>query len=77
MGGIPLQIAHQYSGILTHTIEGTSYYLKQLLNEPDYAEKLGRNGREHIKENFLITRHIRDYLLLFISLDYRDDIIYL
>lgn len=77
VGGIPLQIAHQYSGILTHTIEGTSYYLKQLLNEPDYAEKLGRNGREHIKENFLITRHIRDYLLLFISLDYRDDMIYL
>jgi len=77
VGGIPLQIAHQYSGILTHSIEGTTYYLKQLLNEPDYAEKLGRNGREHIKENFLITRHIRDYLLLFISLDCRDDIIYL
>lgn len=77
VGGIPLQITHQYSGILTHSIEGTSYYLKQLLNEPEYAAKLGRNGREHIKENFLITRHIRDYLLLFISLDYREEIIYL
>jgi trehalose synthase len=77
VGGIPLQIAHKYSGILTRSIEGTTYFLKQLLNEPDYAERLGRNGREHIKENFLITRHIRDYLLLFISLDYRDDIIYL
>jgi len=77
VGGIPLQIAHQYSGILTRTIEGTAYYLKQLLNAPDYAETLGRNGREHIKENFLITRHIRDYLLLFISLDYREEMIYL
>jgi trehalose synthase len=77
VGGIPLQIAHKYSGILTRSIEGTTYYLKQLLNEPDYAEKLGQNGREHIKENFLITRHIRDYLLLFISLDYRNDIIHL
>ena len=77
VGGIPLQIAHKHSGILTRSIEGTTYYLKQLLNEPDYAEKLGRNGREHIKENFLITRHIRDYLLLFISLDYRDEIIHL
>ncbi len=77
VGGIPLQIAHKYSGILTRSIEGTTYFLKQLLHEPEYAERLGRNGREHIKENFLITRHIRDYLLLFISLDYRDDIIYL
>ncbi len=77
VGGIPLQIAHKYSGILTRSIEGTTYFLKQLLHEPQYAERLGRNGREHIKENFLITRHIRDYLLLFISLDYRDDIIYL
>lgn len=75
VGGIPLQIAHKYSGILTRSIEGTAYYVKQLLNEPDYAERLGRNGREHIKNNFLITRHIRDYLLLFISLDYQGDII--
>ena len=57
--------------------EGTTYYLKQLLNDTVYAEKLGRNGREHIKNNFLITRHLRDYLLLFISLDYPDGIIYL
>ena len=77
VGGIPLQVRHKYSGILTHSIEGTTYYLKQLLNDTVYAEKLGRNGREHIKNNFLITRHLRDYLLLFISLDYPDGIIYL
>jgi trehalose synthase len=75
VGGIPLQIAHKYSGILTRSIEGTAYYVKQLLNAPDYARELGVNGREHIKNNFLITRHIRDYLLLFISLDYQEDII--
>jgi len=77
VGGIPLQIAHKYSGILTYSIEGTSFYLKQLLNEPDYAKKLGANGHEHIKNNFLITRHIRDYLLLFHSLYHEDDIIHL
>jgi trehalose synthase len=75
VGGIPLQIAHKYSGILSHSIEGTAYWIKQLLNEPEYAKKLGANGREHIKYNFLITRHIRDYLLLFLSLYEQDDII--
>jgi trehalose synthase len=77
VGGIPLQIAHKYSGILSHSIEGTAYYIKQLLNAPAYASRLGTNGREHIKSNYLITRHIRDYLLLFLSLDDSKDIIYL
>lgn len=75
VGGIPLQIAHKYSGILSHSIEGTAYYIKQLLNAPQYAERLGANGREHIKNNFLITRHIKDYLLLFLSLYEQEDII--
>lgn len=77
VGGIPLQIAHKYSGILTHSIEGTAYWIKQLVNEPEYARKLGVNGREHIKNNFLITRHIKDYLLLFSSLFNPGDIVYL
>lgn len=76
VGGIPLQITHKYSGILTYSIEGTAYYLKQLLNNPEYAERLARNGKEHVKNNFLITRHIKDYLLLFLSVYYRDDIVY-
>jgi trehalose synthase len=77
VGGIPLQITHKYSGILTHTIEGTAYWIKQLLNEPEYAARLGANGKEHIKNNFLITRHIRDYLLLFLFLYNQNDIVYL
>ncbi len=70
VGGIPLQITHRYSGILTHTIEGTAYWVKQLLNAPAFAQRLGLNGREHVRWNFLLTRHLRDYLLLCLSLDY-------
>ncbi|MEW6447557.1 MAG: glycosyltransferase [Bacillota bacterium] len=77
VGGIPLQIKHKYSGILTYSIEGTAHYLKQLLQEPKYAQQLGLNGREHVKNNFLITRHIRDYLLLFLSLYHEGDVVYL
>jgi trehalose synthase len=74
VGGIPLQIAHKYSGILTHSVEGTAHWIKQLINEPEYARKLGENGREHIKNNYLITRHIKDYLLLFLSLFHHGDV---
>lgn len=77
VGGIPLQVKHKYSGILTHSIEGTAYWIKQLINEPTFARELGRNGKEHIRQNFLITRHLRDYLLLSLSLYHDKDIVYL
>lgn len=77
VGGIPLQITHKHSGILTHSIDGTAYWIKQLINEPAYAARLGANGHEHVKDNFLITRHCRDYLLLFLSLFHDGDTVYL
>jgi trehalose synthase len=75
VGGIPLQITHKFSGILTYSIEGTAFWIKQLLNTPRFAARLGRNGRESVRSNFLITRHVRDYLLLFLSLERPGDMI--
>ena len=77
VGGIPLQIKHKYSGLLCHSIEGAAFAIKQLLNSPEYARKLGENGREHIRNNFLLTRHLRDYMLLFLSLYHTEDVVYL
>ena len=77
VGGIPLQIKHKYSGLLCHSIDGASFAIKQLLANPEYAKKLGQNGREHIRNNFLITRHIREYMLLFLSLYHKEDVVYL
>jgi len=77
VGGIPLQIKHKYSGLLCHSIEGAAFALKQFLNNPAYAKRLGENGREHIRNNFLLTRHLRDYMLLFLSLYHTEDVVYL
>ena len=77
VGGIPLQVKNKFTGLLSHGIEGTAYAIKQLLTNPEYARWLGENGREHVRQNFLITRHLRDYLLLFLSLDHQQDVIYL
>lgn len=70
VGGIPLQITHKHSGILVHSNDGAAYWLKQLLMEPAYARRLGQAGREHVKQNFLLTRHLRDYLMLFLATDH-------
>ena len=77
VGGIPLQITHKYSGLLSRTIEGTALYAKQILQNPEYAKQLGENGHNHVKHNFLITRHLRDYILLFLKTGFREDTVYL
>ena len=77
VGGIPLQITHKYSGLLCHSVEGAAFAIKQLLSSPEYARRLGENGREHVRNNFLLTRHLRDYMLVFLSLYHPDDIVYL
>lgn len=77
VGGIPLQIKHKYSGLLCHSVEGAAFAIKQLLNSPEYAKKLGANGREHVRNNFLLTRHLKEYMLLFLSLYHQEDVVYL
>ena len=77
VGGIQLQVKNKFTGLLCHSIEGAVYAIKRLLSNPEYAIWLGKNAREHVRQNFLITRHLKDYLLLFISLYYSSDEIYL
>jgi trehalose synthase len=48
----------------------------QLISAPDYARRLGINGKEQIRNNFLITRHMKDYLLFFLSLFKQRDVVY-
>lgn len=67
VGGIPSQVLHKLTGMLVHSVEGTAYQIRFLLSNPDFARKLGENGREHVKENFLITHNLKRYMLLFLS----------
>jgi trehalose synthase len=77
VGGIPLQIKNKLTGLLCHSVEGAANAVKQLLGSPEYARWLGNNGKEHVRQNFLITRHLKDYLMLCIALNNEKDVIYL
>ncbi|MDD8031392.1 MAG: glycosyltransferase [Acidobacteriota bacterium] len=63
-GGIPLQIIDGKTGFLVkpNDLEGFASKIIKLLKEPELAHELGENGRAHVKENFLITRSLLDYL---------------
>ncbi len=65
VGGIPNQIIHKLTGVLVHSVEGCAYQIRYLLSHPDFARRLGENGREHVKENFLMTTNVKRWLLLF------------
>lgn len=66
VGGIPTQIIHKHTGLLSHSVEGTAYQIRFLLSHPEIAAKLGENGHQHVKENFLITQKLKRYLALFL-----------
>lgn len=66
VGGIPLQVIHKHTGLLAHSVEGAAYQIRFLLSHPDIARRLGEQGHEHVRENFLITGNLKRYLTLFL-----------
>ena len=68
VGGIPLQVIHQFSGLLCHSTEGAALAIRQLLQSPALAQRLGDNGHEHVRQHFLITRQVLENLLLMLAL---------
>ena len=70
VGGIPNQIIHKLTGVLVHSIEGCAFQIRYLLTHPEFARSIGANGREHVKENFLMTTNVKRWLLLFRILEH-------
>ena len=70
-GGIPIQISHGVTGFLVHSVEGAAFRIRQILNNPEMARRMGEKAREHVRQNFLITRQVRDYLAVLYCLENR------
>ncbi len=68
VGGIPLQVIDGETGYLVDSFEVCAERILTLLKNPDLNRRMGEAGREHVRQNFLITRHLRDYLRLFQTL---------
>ena len=63
-GGIPLQMTGELSRCLVSNEEECAQKVIYLLQHPEFASELGEFGREHIRQNFLMPRLIRDELNL-------------
>jgi trehalose synthase len=63
-GGLPDQIVFNVTGYTVETVEGAAFRIRHLLGNPELIGRMGAAGREHVRRNFLITRHLGDYLAL-------------
>jgi trehalose synthase len=68
-GGITLQVHDYHTGFLVHSPAGAAYRIRYLLRYSDKRERMGRTGFEFVREHFLLTRHLRDYLTTLLCLD--------
>jgi trehalose synthase len=68
-GGITTQVLHGITGFLVSSVEGAAFRIYTLLENPDLAARMGMEGREHVRRNFLVTRNFRDYLTLLVWLE--------
>jgi trehalose synthase len=67
VGGICLQVHNHHTVFLVDTPEGAALRIRQLLNQPDRIEEMGITARRFVAENFLLTRHLREYLTLMLG----------
>ena len=67
-GGVPAQVIHEVTGFAVTSMEGAAFRIRQLLEDPELAARLGGSGREYVRRSFLITRHLGDYLAVLASL---------
>jgi len=67
-GGIRLQVVDYHTGFLVMTPEGAANRIRFLLHHREQCGKMGKTGRELVREYYLLTRHLREYLTLMYAL---------
>lgn len=65
VGGIPLQIKDGQTGFLVNNISQASQACLKIITNKKRRNRMGRAAKKRVRNNFLITRHILDYLRLF------------
>jgi trehalose synthase len=67
-GGIRLQVINHYTGFLVRPPEGAALRIRYLLHRKDLLQQMGHRAQRLVRENFLITRNLREHLTMMTSL---------
>ncbi|MDQ6818173.1 MAG: glycosyltransferase [Actinomycetota bacterium] len=69
VGGIPTQVTNGESGFLVSSVEECAARALEILHDPALGKRLGRAGKEAVRQRFLMPRLLRDWLFLFEQLE--------
>jgi trehalose synthase len=69
VGGIRYQITDGVDGFLVSSVEETAQRIVQLLEDNNLVEEMGQRAREKVRQEFLLTRYLEQYLDLFNSFE--------
>lgn len=64
-GGIPYQIEDGFNGYLVSSVEETAERIVELLKNPKLRNKMGKRAKQSVKDRFLQSRLLEQYLDLF------------
>jgi trehalose synthase len=67
-GGIRLQVINHHTGFLVSTPEGAANRIRYLLKHRGKIDEMGQKAKRFVLENFLLTRHLREYLTLMVAI---------
>lgn len=73
VGGIRLQVINYQTGFLVNTPEGAAHRIRYLLHNRHHIKEMGEKAREFVRDNFLLTRQLREYLTLFLMVQSKGD----
>ncbi len=68
VGGIPLQVIDGVTGYLIESKREAADRILSILRKSELGRKLGLQGKQHIRRNFLITRHLKQILKMHLEL---------
>ena len=77
VGGIPLQIEDGKNGYLCDGIGDCAAKVEHVLRNPKQSAAMGKAAAEKVRQNFLITRLVKDEMALFGSMTHSPSMRYL
>jgi trehalose synthase len=70
-GGITIQVHDYHTGFLVHSPAGAAYRIRYLLRYAEKRQRMGATGHDFVREHFLLTRQLRDYLTMLLRVGQR------
>lgn len=68
VAGIRLQVVNHHTGFLVNTPEGAAHRIRYLLHHRERIREMGNEAKEFVRDNFLLTRQLREYLTMFLAI---------